>query len=451
MDIIAFQTPFYYLWWILLNGFIFYAEFNFILRLSDIPSHYKNLRFLYVFVNCTLTFLALYLRMPILLRETLHMALICLLPSAMGRRSISQITAPAIIIFTLITFMDGISAVVMTILVSIIPNPILGNLAQIALGALLALSLYAALQVIAKQWRTISRQAFTSYLCILLLPCSYVVWVIRFGLGLNNSILTLDTSLLARGFPWWALVSLAGALATFIVVLFVFEKIATLSSQETERALLDAKMRELSIYLSEAKKRSEEYRSFQHDIHNHLLILSGLLKEKKYSRAEKYFAKLSVSSNTLISQFSTGNSVLDILLSEKIQYAKQKDIQISHDILLPENMLIEDVDLCIIFSNAMDNAICACLKEEQKNRHISINASTRHEFLLIEITNSPHTPGIILPSTGLKNIKYTAEKYEGTAEYRQEQGSFRLSVLLCCKLKASVQIPIAKPELPFAQ
>lgn len=289
-------------------------------------------------------------------------------------------------------------------------TPLLGTLVHGGITILLALLFCLALLVIAKRYGFTARQVISSYLYVLLLPCAFIAWGIRFGIRLE-SILTVFSLL-------WAIFCLTGAVITFFVILQVIEKIILLTHQVTTQALTD------------------QYRSFQHDINNHLLVVSGLMGEEKYMEAELYLEKLHKTSNELNSFISTGNPILDILMKGKINSAEKDNITVSYSIMLPPAMEIDNMDLCTIFSNALDNAIRACLTENESNRRIEITAAVRYEFLLVEVINPfsdirPSKPGI-----GLKNIESAAKKYQGSMETVQENGLFCLSVLLCYNRKA---------------
>ena len=88
-------------------------------------------------------------------------------------------------------------------------------------------------------------------------------------------------------------------------------------------------------------------------------------------------------------------------------------------------------DFCIIFSNALDNAISACNRVPHDNqKYIHITGKVQGDFLLIEIINSHSGRGSIRSGTGLANIKAVAEKYHGAMEVRIDGDIFVLSVLL---------------------
>lgn len=228
-----------------------------------------------------------------------------------------------------------------------------------------------------------------------------------------------------------AVTRLLGAVMAFVMILIGFDKVITLAQQETESALLNAQHKEQEIYLAEAQKREEQYRSFQHDIDNHLAVLSGLLQEEKYDEAKQYFLQLHESSSALGCHITTGTPALDVLLGEKISYARQNHITVSCHASLPPGVSVGVMDVCIIIANALDNAIKACIQDYQNKPDITITVQPRHQFLLLEVTNSISSEETISYGTGLSNISRTVDKYQGSMELEQTDGRFRLSVLLC--------------------
>lgn len=214
-------------------------------------------------------------------------------------------------------------------------------------------------------------------------------------------------------------------------MLAVFYKITMLSQQEKEYALLANALKEQHSYIDEAQQRNEGYRSFQHDINNHLLVLSGLLHTQSYQQAKRYLQKLNVAAGGLSEQISTGNPVLDIFLWEKARYARQCQITFTCDVQIPSESTIDEIDLCILFANGIDNAITACLNADLPHKTIALTAKPKRSFLLIHIVNGIDSPRPLKYGTGLKNIELTAEKYAGTIHTEQTGHQFSLSILLC--------------------
>ena len=92
---------------------------------------------------------------------------------------------------------------------------------------------------------------------------------------------------------------------------------------------------------------------------------------------------------------------------------------------------IDDFDLCVIFSNALDNAIRAC---EQVNGPSSIRISgvRQGDFFMLEFENTcPDTSSQQdAMGTGLSNVKTVAEKYGGAISIEKKPLIFHLNVLL---------------------
>lgn len=425
-----FPTSMFYIWWLLINAFYSFAEYDFFSRFAFRKSKSRYL-LLYIGIICIFTILELSLRPPVLLRESFHAAVMYLFMAHSFKCKRLESITPIIIIFSLETFMEGISAILMRWIVEQITESVLGNIIQMSLSIVLALLFYFILRYVAGWHKSLAGQAASAYLYMLLLPCTFIVWVVRFGFGLDNTNLT-NADFPFSGLPLaWALIAIIGAAVTFFIVLKVFENIMALSHQKTEKAVLDNQLREQKIYLAEAQKRDEQLSSFQHDIDNHLSVLSGLLKERKYSDAEQYFQKLQISSTSLRRNIRTGNTVLDVLLREKIGYAEQNHIAVSCHASLPPALPVDDMDLCIIVANILDNAIQACAKITECRPDIDITIKVRHQFLLIEVTNPTSSMSEATPGTGLKNVVSAAEKYLGTTEIGTDGGRFRISVLLC--------------------
>lgn len=128
---------------------------------------------------------------------------------------------------------------------------------------------------------------------------------------------------------------------------------------------------------------------------------------------------------------STGKPILDVLLKEKLSYAKRSHIVVSHDVSVPANFTIEDMDLCVLFSNILDNAITACIDGTQEEKVLSLSAKAKSQFLVVEAINTTSASQPIIWGTGLMNIQHMTEKYHGTMETELNNGKFRISVLLC--------------------
>lgn len=98
---------------------------------------------------------------------------------------------------------------------------------------------------------------------------------------------------------------------------------------------------------------------------------------------------------------------------------------------------IEDIDLCNLIGNLLDNAISAAEKCDPESRSIEVKITSMGSRLVVIVRNSIYAPVLNdnteLKSTkqdasehgfGVKTIKYIAEKYNGTFDLFEEGLTF---------------------------
>lgn len=422
------------IWWVLTNGVLYYAEADFLLRFWERRS--RKFTAVYLLANTLLTVAAIWTQ-QFLLFSLLHMVLLFVFCIRSFGAPLRRVLTPAVIIFTLATFREGFSTLLMRYLAATLRSQSLGMLLQFALPALVVGLFCLVLRLIAKKYPRMNQNFVSSYLYILLLPSALILVGIRISLGLDG-----DTGWFSHGAPvtgasaLLAALWMVGTLLVFFLVLAVFYQITLLSQQEREYALLASALKEQHSYVEEARRRNEGYRSFQHDINNHLLVLSGLLQTQEYQQAQSYLQKLNAAAGGLSEKIYTGNSVLDILLWEKVRYARQCGIAISCDVQIPKESAIDEIDLCVLFANGIDNAIAACMEAGSAYKTIALTAKPKRSFLLIHIVNGLDCAKPFAYGTGLKNIELTAMKYAGTLDTEQTEHQFSLSILLCLQSAA---------------
>jgi len=183
-------------------------------------------------------------------------------------------------------------------------------------------------------------------------------------------------------------------------------------------------------YVAEARARYEKTRAFRHDLRNHLSVLDGLLGAGRTEEARRYLQRLEAASSELSPPCRTGDPVVDVLLGEKLALAESRGVSTETALRLPEDRAVDSFDLCVIFANALDNALRAC--EALEGAYIRIRGQRQGDFYRLEFENScaageelPPEPG-----TGLANIRAAAEKYGGAVRFQRAGGRFRLDVLL---------------------
>ncbi len=183
------------------------------------------------------------------------------------------------------------------------------------------------------------------------------------------------------------------------------------------------------IYIAEAQMRYGQTKAFRHDIKNHLSVLSGLLNGGKWEEGKAYLQKLEKASDCLSLPCETGNPVVDILLGEKLGRAKAEGIGAEVSLCLPNPCGVDDFDLCVIFANALDNAIHAC-QSGNGEKSIRIMGEQQGDFYRLTFENTCPAGPLPPMGTGLSNIRAVAEKYHGAMLTEKTGHFFSLHILV---------------------
>ena len=220
-------------------------------------------------------------------------------------------------------------------------------------------------------------------------------------------------------------------LASLFCILFSYKKLQQSFRLGTEISLLEQQEHSLNQYVEEAKTRYDETKSFRHDIRNHIAVVKKLLQNGKLEEAITYVEDLDDMAEKMSFPCSTNNPVVDILVGNKLGIAKSMGIDVDCSLPLPYPCGIRDIDICIVLSNALDNAIHAV-----KNlgtgieKYIRVSGRIQGDFLMMEIQNSFHGKSAFKKGTGLSNVKKVAEKYGGAMSIETQENVFVLHVLL---------------------
>ena len=192
------------------------------------------------------------------------------------------------------------------------------------------------------------------------------------------------------------------------------------------------------------KESYETNAKLYHDMKNHFLLLQSYLKANRVEEAEAYLKKLSGDGMRSDYERYTGIEAIDYILSQKREKAENNHIHMKIHGEYPKDCKIDPVDLCTIFTNLLDNAFEACMKQpEGEPREIQVKIRRLHQFIIIKIANnSIVSPDIRngklhtskndrnLHGWGMRSVLSAVEKYQGTVQYEYHEKIFTVSVML---------------------
>lgn len=267
----------------------------------------------------------------------------------------------------------------------------------------------------------------TPYVGLLLFPGLFFFAAELYILQTSYSVLPVSLSLGDTGKHCALLLMQILGLVALLCTLYAYQHICHSFQTQAELQSLAQAAQAQKIYIAEAQIRYEQTKAFRHDIANHLSVLNGLLNNGELDESKAYLNKLKTVSSSLSFPYQTGNPVVDILLSEKLGLAKEITAEVS--LLLPRPCGMDDFDLCVIFANALDNAINAC-QSAKGTKLIRIQGKQQGDFYMLAFENTCSDEPLPPAGTGLSNIKSVAEKYHGVTLTEKVGQRFSLNVLL---------------------
>ncbi len=199
-------------------------------------------------------------------------------------------------------------------------------------------------------------------------------------------------------------------------------------------------------YYNLAGEKQREIRSIRHEMKNHLACLKGLYQIGKEKELGEYLNQLAEETNQAGELLDCGNDIVNAVINDAVSRFSSEGIVVRTEGRFPSDLYIASTDLCVIFANAVTNAVEAIrrLKKQPGSKYtIDIKINSFKNDLYIDIRN-PISGGIEIqegrPVTtkpdrtqhgyGTENMKQRVEKYRGTISFVEENGMFVVHIFM---------------------
>ena len=144
----------------------------------------------------------------------------------------------------------------------------------------------------------------------------------------------------------------------------------------------------LQKYYAEVENMYTKMRGWRHDYRNHIQTMKVHAANGEYEEIVKYLDMLDDDLTNVETVIRTGNRMADAILNSKLSLAAEKEINVKAEAKIPVSLTISEVDLCIVISNLLDNAIEACMELPPDKRLIRIYMEMKGNYLYLALTNT---------------------------------------------------------------
>lgn len=202
-----------------------------------------------------------------------------------------------------------------------------------------------------------------------------------------------------------------------------------------QKVTLEAQKEQVDAILESEKK----YHQYRHDLSAHLNAIHHMAEKSKIDELKDYCETLLDNAKPINNTVISGNVAVDGILRSYKAKCEETGIGLQIQVQLIGKNVVQDYDLCIIFSNILSNAIEACkmgdtirLVSYPYNNSLCIMANnpTNKEILInngeIKTTKNDKT----YHGHGLSNIKAVVSKYDGILNIKSQNGMFNVEILI---------------------
>jgi sensor histidine kinase regulating citrate/malate metabolism len=183
-------------------------------------------------------------------------------------------------------------------------------------------------------------------------------------------------------------------------------------------------------------------RGWRHDYHNHIQTMKAHLALNQLEQLDNYLDSLEQDLQTIDTIMKTGNIRLDAILNSKISLIMNRNIEVNAKAQVPGELKINEIDLCVIIGNLLDNSLESCEKlPADSDRFIRVYIGVLKQHLYISVTNSTANSSRIEHGKyfsskgighgfGLARIDALVNKHGGYINRQNEPGVFATEIML---------------------
>lgn len=234
-------------------------------------------------------------------------------------------------------------------------------------------------------------------------------------------------------------------ISMFVVYYVLLRSLDVIRAQAAleERAVQAEKIAALQrTQYSMLQKRIEDTRRARHDLRQHLNMIQAYLDSGDRQALSEYLVAYRKRLPEDTTQVYCKNYAVDVVVRYYAQQAQQSGIPFEMRIELPQQLAVEEPDLCVLLGNLLENALDACRAQKRGERFIRVCARIMGgEAVSLTVDNSSDAAPVVSDGRfqsskhegsgmGTASVEQIAKQYNGIAKFDYKEHVFYSSVLL---------------------
>lgn len=207
-----------------------------------------------------------------------------------------------------------------------------------------------------------------------------------------------------------------------------------------EKQTISEQLVDQKLHYAQLQTKVEDARKKGHDFKHHIAAIRRFVDNDDKEGLRKYCDALYAQTSTEAEAPYTGNPAADGVVYRYIQLAHRENIQFDYRGTIRSDG-IEDVDLCVLLGNALDNALTGCMRIRE-DRRILVTAKAEGKLLSLMVKNT--FDGVIKQKNdtllslkrenrtgvGLASMRSICQRYSGQMDTFWDESTFTVMILL---------------------
>lgn len=343
-------------------------------------------------------------------------------------------------------------------------------LLNLSLGKYILMFIYSVMIFDLEVLKIMNNIMFLCFIILLILMITVVVFIVNFfkeciinvndltikkqtklvfaiGIAVLLSEKVFDNIALNAGLVYRVNISTISIAVNLAIIHFITYKRFKEYKANSQINILEKQLDYQKNYYEKVINNYGEARKALHDMNNHMSVIKYFLENKDYKNMDDYIQSLSERIVTNKDNNICRNKVINAICLDKCERCKKAGINIRFDTVINSKINIDDLDLCIVLGNLIDNAIEACEKinDKEVQKVIQVSARIYLNQIYIKVINSKNNKvekrnNKFLTSKkdkknhgiGLENVKEAVHKNHGDIEIKDSKNTFEVSLYMKC-------------------
>lgn len=271
----------------------------------------------------------------------------------------------------------------------------------------------------------------------------YVFWILPLMfIGVNLFMIPLHPGILQQGRIMQGYIILSLVLLILLLLFYALFYLMAVSLNNNYQLMRENQFLSMQqAQYDNLQVAIGETRRARHDMRHHFNALSSLAERGEWDTLREYLTN--VQQDIPASELNLcDNHAADSVLSHYGILCKNNDIPFITKLNLPRELPIPEMELCLVLSNLLENALEASLRTNAEKRFISVQAYLHSRSVILLTVENAFDGRINIKSgifqsskrrgdgVGIESVRHISEKNGGYSRFRYDKGKFRADVML---------------------